>query len=66
MLGRPKFRGRTPLVLHCSGREHPGSDDRVPDLAVLYLSIRLAGAEITGAGLEWTVSMISLRSMPCG
>ena len=29
MSGRPKFRGRTPVVLHYSGHEHPGSDDRV-------------------------------------
>jgi len=32
---------------------------------VVYLSMRPAEAEITGAGLEWTVSMISLLSMPC-
>ena len=30
-----------------------------------WLARRLALAEITGAGLEWTVSMISVLSMPC-
>jgi len=32
----------------------------------VYLTISPADAEITGAGLEWTVAMISELSMPCG
>ena len=33
--------------------------------ALLYLTISPADAEMTGAGLEWTVAMISELSMPC-
>jgi hypothetical protein len=31
----------------------------------LYLPMRPAEAEITGAGLQWTAAMISLVSIPC-
>jgi hypothetical protein len=57
----------TPTVSECADTRAAG---RVGETARcsrcrVYLTISPADAEITGAGLEWTVAMISELSMPC-
>jgi hypothetical protein len=65
VLRRDRLRVGGPGLRGHEGSGPPWSKQPAAARCCVYLTISPADAEITGAGREWTVAMISELSMPC-